>query len=156
MMNSTKITTIRKPYDPVVIDPTPAGDVVEAEFRLVRDEKGNCIYKKVGERNIDEYIGSFKNGCALSSILERINLMPVHDKVSYLQQTDGGFSADLSTMPTDGTEAFIMVKKLGAQYPQIFERVAKGESLDAVLSDIFKAKTSPAEPSPEPTPKGDE
>lgn len=146
---------IRKPYDPVVVDPAPVGAEVEGEFRLSRDAKGNCIYTQVGERNVSEYIGSFKNGCALSSILDRIALMPAADKIRYLQQTDG-VGANLADMPKDGTEAFIMVQKLGRQYPQIFERVAKGESLDAVLNDIFKPKAEPTEPKAEPTPKGDD
>lgn len=154
-LNKTKVTTFRGPYDPVVCDPHPHGEAVEGEYRLSRDAKGNCVYTKVGDRDISEYIGSFQHGCALSSILERINLMPVHDKIQYLQQTENGFGADLSNMPTDGTEAFIMVQKLGRQYPQIFERVANGESLDAVLTDIFKPKTDTPEPTPEPTPKGD-
>lgn len=149
------VTSVRKPYDPVVCDPKPAGDIIEPVYRLRRDENGNCIYVKVGEKNIDEYIASFKNGCALSSILDRINLMPVNDKIRYLQQTDAGFSADMSNMPTDGTEAFIMVQKLGRQYPQIFERVAKGETLDTVLSDIFKPKAVESTAPAEPTPKGD-
>lgn len=155
-LNVTEISTPRRPYDPVVCDPHPYGDEVEAEFRLSRDEKGNCIYKKVGEKNVQEYIGSFANGCALSAILDRISLMPVNDKIRYLQQETEGVGADLSSMPTDGTEAFIMVKKLGRQYPQIFERVAKGESFDTVLNDIFKPTAAPTEPTPEPTLKGDD
>lgn len=155
-LNVTEVSTPRRPYDPVVCDPHPHGDEVESEYRLSRDEKGNCIYKKVGEKNIQEYIGSFANGCALSAILDRISLMPVSDKVRYLQQESDGVGADLSHMPTDGTEAFIMVQKLGRQYPQIFERVAKGESLDTVLSDVFKPKSDEPAPTPEPTPKGDD
>lgn len=155
-LNVTEITTVRRPYDPIVCDPHPHGEDVEGEYRLSRDEKGNCVYTKVGERDISEYIGSFKNGCALSSILDRISLMPVNDKVRYLQQGTDGVGADLSNMPTDGTEAFIMVKKLGRQYPQIFERVANGESLDTVLNDIFKLTAEPSEPTAEPTPKGDD
>lgn len=147
---------IRAPYDPVVVDPAPFGESVEGEFRLVRDEKGNCIYKKVGEKNVSDYIGSFANGCALSSILDRIQLMPTSDKIRYLQQDNSGVGADLSSMPKDGTEAFIMVQKLGRQYPQIFERVAKGESLDAVLADVFKPKAEPAESKAEPIQKGDD
>lgn len=148
-LNVTVVSTIRRPYDPVVCDPQPRGDVVEGEYRLSRDEKGNCIYKKVGERNVSDYIGSFKNGCSLASILDRIALMPVNDKFNYLQQDTSGVSADLSSMPTDGTEAFILVQKLGRQYPQIFERVAKGEALESVLSDVFKPKSA------ESAPKGD-
>ena len=155
-VNENVVFSVRRPYDPVVCDPHPHGDVVEDEFRLSRDEKGNCIYTKVGDRDISEYIGSFKNGCALSAILDRISLMPVNDKIRYLQQETDGVGADLSSMPKDGTEAFIMVKTLGRQYPQIFERVAKGESLDTVLNDIFKPTATPIEPSAEPTPKGDD
>lgn len=154
-LNVIKVSSFRRPYDPVVCDPHPHGEAVEGEYRLSRDAKGNCIYTKVGDRDISEYIGSFKNGCALSAILDRISLMPVNDKIRYLQQETDGVGADLSNMPTDGTEAFIMVKKLGCQYPQIFERVAKGESFDTVLSDVFKPKSAEHAPKAEPVPKGD-
>ena len=147
---------VRKPYDPVVCDPHPHGDEIESEYRLSRDANGNCNYTKVGERDVSEYIGSFKNGCALSSILDRISLMPVNDKIRYLQQVENGVGADLSSMPKDGTEAFILVKKLGAKYPNIFERVAKGESLDAVLNDIFKLSAEPVQTSEKSDNEGDE
>lgn len=131
---------VRKPFEPFEVNTAPFGQAFEDEVRLKRDENGNCVYVKVGERNVSEFVNSYRNGCSLQAILERIQFMPVQDKVNYLQQDTSGVSADMSAMPTDGTEAFIMVKKLSAAHPQIFERVANGEKLDAVLGDIFKPK----------------
>lgn len=148
-VRSVETIVVRTALDPVVVDPQPVGQDVEDVFRLTRDEKGNRIYTKVGEKNVREYIESFKNGCALSAILSRISLMPTRDKVSYLQQNEG-VSADMSAMPTDGTAAFIQLQKYANEYPQVFERIAKGEDISTILADVFKQDAEPPK-TPEPT-----
>lgn len=138
------VTTVRKPYDPTVVNAAPVGSVVEDDIRLSRDEKGNCIYRKVGEVNVSEYVESFKNGCTLSAILDRIKCMPLRDKVAYLQQTENGVSADMTHMPTDGSDAFLMLQKYAKEYPEVFERISKGEDYAKVFASVF-GKTANSE-----------
>lgn len=122
-----------------IIDPDTVvhAPVIEDEIRLKRDENMNCIYMKVGEKNVNEYINSFANGCSLKSILDRCQLMPIHDKVRYLQQTDTGVSADLTNLPKDATEAFIMLRDLKEKHPDVLERFAKGESFDSIVKSFL-------------------
>lgn len=122
-----------------IIDPDTVvhAPVIEDEIRLKRDENMNCIYIKVGEKNVNEYINSFANGCSLKSILDRCQLMPIHDKVRYLQQTDSGVSADLTNLPKDATEAFIMLRDLKEKHPDVLERFAKGESFDSIVKSFL-------------------
>lgn len=131
---------IRKPYDPVVRCPAVPGSAVEDEIRLKRDADGNCVYTKVGEKNVKEYISSFAAGCSLQSMLDRCNLMPVSEKIAYFNQTEDGFSADLTHMPTDGTAAQIMLSKVKAKYPDFAQRLKNGESFEKILEDIFPSK----------------
>lgn len=121
-------------YDPATIDHSP---FIEDEYRLKRDENMNCIYVKVGEKNVNEFINSFANGCSLKAILDRCQLMPIHDKVRYLQQTDNGVSADLTSLPKDATEAFIMLRDLKDKHPDVIERFAKGESFDSIVKSFI-------------------
>lgn len=138
MISNCKVCfVVRKPYDPVVIRPAPRGDEVEKEYRLVRDSHGNCEYIEVGEKNIREYIESFKNGCSLKSILDRCQLMPIRDKVAYLNQTDVGVSADMTNMPKDGTEAQIMIAKVKAACPDFCKRMKEGESFEKILAELI-------------------
>lgn len=131
------VTTVRKPYDPTVVEGVAFGSDVEDDIRLSRDEKGNCIYRKVGEVNVSEYVESFKNGCSLAAILDRIKFLPLRDKVAYLQQTENGVSADISHMPTDGSDAFLMLQNYSKEYPEVFERISKGEDFTKVLTSVF-------------------
>lgn len=125
--------------------PAPVGDLVEKEYRKITDSNFNAEYVEVGERNISEYINSFKNGCSLKAILDRCNLMPVHDKVRYLQQSPDGFSADMSQMPKDGTEARIMIQRLKAVCPDFAQRMRAGESFEKILLDYLpKSEEAPA------------
>ncbi len=130
---------MRMRRDPVVVVPHPHGEDVEKQYRLTRDAHHNSIYTEVGDMDVQEYVNSFATGCSLKSILERCSLMPVHDKVRYLNQREEGVSADLSHMPKDGTEAYLQLFKMRQQYPEVFDRVAKGESLDAVLGEIVQS-----------------
>ena len=122
-----------------IIDPNSVihAPVIEDEIRLKRDENGNCIYIKVGEKNVNEYINSFVNGCSLKSILDRCQLMPIHDKVRYLQQNDSGVSADLTNLPKDATEAFIMLRDLKEKHPDVLDRFSKGESFDSIVKSFL-------------------
>lgn len=111
--------------------------VIEEVIQLKRDEKMNCVYFKVGEKDVNEYINSFETGCSLKSILARCQLMPIHDKVRYLQQTDVGVSADLSHLPQDATEAFIMLRDLKEKHPDLIDRFSKGESFDSIVKSLL-------------------
>lgn len=137
------------PYERRVFEGKKPGVVVEDVYRLKRDENMNSIYVKVGEENITEYINSFANGCSLKAILDRIQLMPVHDKIRYLNQTEEGLSADMTAMPTDGTEAQIMLMKLKREHPEIVQRMNAGETFEKVITDLFgkkdEAQTLPTE-----------
>lgn len=109
---------------------------IEKQYRLKRDGNGNCIYLEAGERDVDEYINSFALGCSLRSLLERCSLMPTYDKIRYLNQTEDGVGADLTNIPKDGTEAFIMIKELKETHPDVFERFSKGESFDSIIKSM--------------------
>lgn len=148
---------IRKPYDKVLIPTAVIGSQEETRYRLRRDEHDNAIYTPYETVDICEYINSFRTGASLRSVLERCNLLPLHDKVRMLQQTEDGFSADMSKMPKDGTEAFIAVRELRTKYPDIVEKMKNGESFDSVISSIFGkgAANEKADPAPQ-TVKNDE
>lgn len=117
------------------------GSVVETSYRLSRDGNGNSIYTSVGEQNIKEYINSFKNGCSLQAMLERIQYMPVHEKIAYMNQTEDGYSADLTYMPSDGTEAFIMLEKLKREHPDLVKSINEGATFDEALKAVYGKKT---------------
>lgn len=128
----------RRMYDPVKAVPSPVGEVIEKEYRLIRDSSGNCSYVEVGEKNVSDYIQSFSSGCSLKAILDRCQLMPVRDKIAYLQQTESGLSADLTHMPKDGTEAYILISKLKNVCPDFATRLRNGESFEKILSDYVQ------------------
>lgn len=117
------------------------GTAVETSYRLRRDENGNSIYTAVGEQNIKEYINSFKNGCSLQAMLERTQYMPLHEKIAYMQQTEDGYSADLTHIPTDGTEAYIMLDKLKREHPELVKRMGEGATFDEALKAVYGEKT---------------
>ena len=119
-----------------VILPEPHGSAVQEQFRLTRDSHYNSVYEKVGEIDLRQYINSFKTGCSLKSIIDRCQLLPIHDKIRYLQQREDGFSADLSKMPSDGFEARLMLQELKNKHPDIYSRSAQGESLDAIIKSL--------------------
>ena len=144
MMYGKHDLKVRNPLEREPIKGAPHGDEVLKRYRLKRDEHENSIYVEAGEENIQEYVNSFANGCSLNVMLDRIRLMPVHDKISYLQQTEQGVSADITNLPTDGTEAQIMLMKLKQEHPEIVERMRNGETFDKVLSDLMPKETTPA------------
>lgn len=148
MSNKPIVVRFRRLYDPVEVMPSPVGEAIEKEYRLTRDSHGNCFYVEVGEKNVSDYIQSFSNGCSLKAILDRCQLLPVRDKIAYLQQTDNGFSADLTHIPKDGTEAYILISKLKNVCPDFASRLRNGESFEKILSDYVQAPVSdPVSPS---------
>ena len=154
MMNSNSTRVVRSALDVVVIPSAPICNVVVGEFRLTRDENLNCKYKKVGEHNVNEYIGSFADGCSLRSLLQRCSLMPTEQKIRYLQQSADGLSADLTDIPKDGTEAFIMLSKLNREHPEIMQRFAAGESFDSIIKDLIPTPETAPETISETIPEG--
>lgn len=148
---SSEAVVIRRPLDRFIMPTANVGEVEEVHYRLKRDEHDNAIYTPVETVNVPEYINSFRSGASLRCVLERCNLLPVHDKVRMLQQTEDGFSADMSEMPKDGTEAFIAVRELRTRYPDIVEKMKNGESFDSVISSIFGkgAENEKADPAPQ-------
>ena len=135
-MNSCACLRVKTSLEPNVIPPAPTCNPIIDDYRLKRDSNLNISYEKVGEHNVDEYINSFKDSCSLQSLLSRCSLMTPEAKINYLQQTSDGFSADLSNLPKDGTEAFIMLQKLKTEYPDVVDRFSKGDSLETILNDI--------------------
>lgn len=137
---------VRDHFSPVDVESAihPHGDDIEKQYRLKRDENMNAIYVEVpgGDVDLNEYINSFKNGCSLKAILDRCSLMPAREKIAYLQQTEQGYSADMSAMPKDGTEAQIMLAKLKAEHPDIVERIKKGETFDKILADMISSSSA--------------
>ena len=128
---------VRKKYDLLTVVPHPHGDDEEEQFRLKRDENYNSIYQKLPDRkNVREYVNPFRTGCSLKAILDRCQLMPIHDKLNYVNQTPDGFSADLSAMPKDGVEAQMLLMNLKTAHPDIVQRLSQGESFDAILKSF--------------------
>lgn len=128
---------VLKPYDPVEVSAVPFGEDEEKEYRLVRDSHGNCEYVEIGKKNISEYVESFKNGCSLKAILDRCSLMPIRDKIGYLNQTEQGVSADMSMMPKDGTEAQIMIQRVKQYCPDFAKRLKNGETFEKLLLELL-------------------
>lgn len=135
---------VSKPFDPVEVVGHSHGRDLQDDIRLERDRKGNCLYEKVGEFNISEYVQSFKTGCALSAILDRISFLPTREKVNYLQQEEG-FSADLTNFPTNGSDAWLLMRDISKRYPDVVDRVRGGESLDTILREKFATATPAAD-----------
>lgn len=145
MMSNERVHKVRKPFDPVEVVPQEVGELVEKEYRLIRDSHMNCEYIEIGERNVRDYIESFKNGCSLKAILDRCSLMPTREKVAYVNQTENGLSADLSSMPTDGTAAQILIMKLKKRFPDFAQRIKNGESFESLVAQAIPNVESKAD-----------
>lgn len=127
---------IRKFLDPVVVTPHPVSKVVEEKYILKRDVNGTVTYKKTTDVDINQYVNSFRNGCELSSILTRCALMPIRDKIAYLNQVNSGYEADLSAIPTDLTDAIVRANELKQSNPEIFNRLNAGESITDIINSL--------------------
>lgn len=144
---------VRKPYDSVEVKSHPCGSVCEKRYRLSRDKNMNAIYTEVDEINVSDYVGSFEAGASLSNLLSRCSLMPLRDKIAYLQQSGVGQSVDLASLPTDLTAAFIQANNLAKSDPDLFKRIKTGESFESIIKSIITPKADPApDPTPDPTP----
>lgn len=137
MQRSKRSFAIRKPYDPVQVRPQILGFDEERHYRLHRDLNGNASYVVDNEYSISEYVGSFEDMCSLKSILQRIEMLPLQDKVNYLNQNPGGVYADLTAMPKDLTSAMVMINDFQATHPEVFKRVVAGENFETVVKDVY-------------------
>lgn len=125
---------IRKSFDRIVVASQPIGSGIEKKYRLKRDAHGNCIYEEKGELNVKEYVNSFKNGCSLANLLERVALMPTREKLMALSQTETVY-ADVSDMPKSFVEAYTRAQELKASNPEIFARIQSGENINDIIND---------------------
>lgn len=130
-----------KPYDHIKMVRTKPSSHVEKEYRLVRDSHGNCSYVEVGERDVREYVQSFTAGCSLKSLIERTAFMPLRDKLAYLNQRPG-VGADLTNMPSDGTEAHILISRVKKLVPDFGARLKAGESFETIVSSLISNQSA--------------
>lgn len=138
-MQKKEVRIIRRCLDRVI--PVRVADkvlpAIEGEYRLKRDSNGNCVYEHVGDRDVRAYIESFATGCSLKSILDRCALLPVHDKIQYLNQTEQSVSADLTSIPKDGTAAQILLMDLKRNHPDLVDKINSGMSFDEAFNAVF-------------------
>lgn len=139
--------TFRKAYDPVkpLHDVAPS-TMIEDDIRLKRDENGNCVYVKVGEKDMQSYINSFAAGCSLAAMLDKCSFMPISEKIKYFSQKPDGVSADTTILPKDGTEAFNIYKRYERIVPDFTKRMRSGESFESIIKsyhDSIKKKKAP-------------
>lgn len=140
---SSECVVIR-PYDRRVMPVAEVGSDIEQRYRKRYDINGNAEFIPVEEFNVREFINSFRTGCSLRAILERTQLLPTREKIGYLQQSEDGFSADMTEIPKDGTEAFIALRDLAMNHPDIVSRMNAGESFESIIKDKFGEKVEPA------------
>lgn len=128
---------IRKWNDPVTLRPNVVNPI-EKQFRVEEDKNGNAIYTEVkgGDRNVSEYVNSFKDGASLESMLDRISLLPTHEKIAYLNQVSNGLTGDTRVIPKDGTEAFMALKRAKTLLPNFDEYIRAGKSFNEIVSAI--------------------
>lgn len=116
------------------------------EYRLDRDLKGNSVYTSLGTVNIIDDIQSFAKQCSLNQLLNRIQHLDARDKISYLQQTPQGLSADLRDIPSDLVDAYIMLNQFKDRFPDLADRIKNGESFDSAITSMFKAVKNSSDP----------
>ena len=134
------MTRVRKSFDPVEVVAHKHSEVVEVQYCKLHKSDGSIFYEKVGERNVNDYVNSFKNGVSLSSLLERCSLMPPRDKLMYLNQNTEGVYIDVSKAPSSLTEAFNTFSKINRENPEIFKRLSAGESINSIISSFIPKK----------------
>lgn len=143
MITNVKIShKVVKPFERVAVRPHVIGSDVKEDIRLIRDINGNCTYTKVGESSISDYVQSFKDGASLEHVLERIKYMPASEKIAYLSQLSNGFSCDNVSLPKNGTEAFLMLKRLNDICPDVGAQLRAGASVEDIMKGL-KAKYNP-------------
>ena len=130
---------LRKYFDKVSVTSHPKSIDDADQFQVSFDEKGNAHYKKVKSYKISAYVSSFEKGCSLVNMLQRCSLMPIHSKVELLNQVPT-VNADMTLMPKDLTEAFMMADSLKRDNPDIVKRLNSGESIDSVLKSLIPNK----------------
>lgn len=143
MFTNVKIShKVVKPFERVAVRPHVVGSDVKEDIRLIRDINGNCTYTKVAESSISDYVQSFKDGASLEHVLERIKYMPASEKIAYLSQLSNGFSCDNVSLPKNGTEAFLMLKRLNDICPDVGSQLRSGASVEDIMKGL-KAKYNP-------------
>lgn len=141
---------LRKYFDKVSVTSHPKSIDDVDQFQVSFDEKGNASYKKVKSYKISAYVSSFEKGCSLVNMLQRCSLMPIHSKIELLNQVPT-VNADMTLMPKDLTEAFMMADSLKRDNPEIVKRLNSGESIDFVLKSLIPNKEVIADGSNEPS-----
>lgn len=139
--------TFRKAFDPVkpLHDFSPSS-MIEDDIRLKRDENGNCVYVKVGEKDMQSYINSFAAGCSLIAMLEKCSFMPISEKIRYFSQKPDSVSFDTTILPKDGIEAFNVYKRYEHIVPDFTKRMRSGESFKSIMKsyqDSVKKQKAP-------------
>ncbi len=98
---------------------------IEEDFDFIRDEKGILKIEKVGEHSINEIIQSHADECGIDNMLKRL-------KIGQPIQTQQGFYADISELPTDTLNTKKIEKALAeaeAKLKELQEATAKAEAL---------------------------
>ena len=98
---------------------------IEEDFDFIRDEKGILKIEKVGEHSINEIIQSNADECGIDNMLKRL-------KIGQPIQTQQGFYADISELPTDTLNTKKIEKALAeaeAKLKELQEATAKAEAL---------------------------
>lgn len=140
LYKASDTVAIVKPYDRSRKFSSPCfEDFIEDDVRRTYDINGNAVYTKVGEIDVREYVSSFVDGCSLSSILSRIGLLPVNEKLNYLRQ-ENSVDGDFSFLPQDLTDAIIKIKDVDSKFPGVLARCSNGEKVEDVLKDVLKVK----------------
>lgn len=118
-------------------------DGTEPVYRKRYDINGNAVYvKQPDSLNVQEFINSFRNGCSLKSVLDRCSLMPVADKIAYLQQNNQSIGCDMTSFPKDGTEALILLNDMARKYPGFYAKVKECNSFNSAFEAYFKTNES--------------
>lgn len=139
-MSDVKITNEVNEVDPFY--PESIQDLYRKEYK-----NGHTVYTKYGERNLREFVNSFRDGCSLKAILERNSLCAPHAMIQSVQNVQPGVSADISGMPKDGTAAYMMLANINQSYPGLLKDIHAGVSVDNVVKKYFANDTNSSEES---------
>lgn len=139
MMLEKSTHVVVLPYEKRVFVGKKVNDYIVDDVRKRYTADGEPYYVKVGEINTQEFISSFADGCSLQSLLTRCGLLPVNEKINYLQQVES-VDGDFSNLPLDFTDAFLRAKDIDKKYPGVMQRCLNGEKVEDVFKSIFNKK----------------
>lgn len=149
--HNCKTRVIRSVTDSLVFRPQVVNrheDVVRVKFH---PDGRSYFYEVECTKDIKAYINSFKNGASLESMLERISLLPVNERIKYLNQHSGGLTGDITFLPKDGTEAYLCMKRAKSLLPD-FDDLVKNHSFNEliqIINDRHMPKNQTADVKPE-------